>query len=915
MGKIIETKELGDRYSILTDDGWKPITLVHKTIPYKIWKIKTKDFFLECADEHIVINEKREQIFVSDLNMGDKVITKNGIQEILSIDMLDKKVNMYDVTVDSKEHTFFSNGILSHNTTIASLYLLWVAIFNLDQKIAVLGNKEQTAIEILSRVKLAYERLPLWLQPGLKDGGWSKKKIELGNGVSIMSASTGSSAIRGFSLNILYCDEFAFVPENISDEFICSTFPTLSGKNSKMIISSTPAGLNNFYHIYKNAVDGKNNFVPVNINWWEVPGRDDEFKEKIIKDIGLVKWNQEYAAQFLGSSKTLVSSDILERLAGQTVDPIALSQGDCLWIYERPIDNAFYILGVDSAKGTYSDYSVVQVLKIKSEFDIEQVAKYRFNGISPQDFSQVCIGISDYYNQAYMMVENNDVGGQVADAIWYQYDCDRILNCDKKGLGIRATRKSKLEANMLLKKYMEEGWLKIRDKDTIYELTLYEEVSPDVFNAGRTNHDDCFKEDALVKTIEGYKPIKDIKIGDKVLTHKGRWRKVTSLIEKDFDGDWYDMKFRNQLNLSCSYNHPIYTSNREWKFPDEWDGEGCINVKMPLGENKNKILKFDDWCVQLKNGINVKKDDKILDKDFAKFLGLFLADGHCNTAINTHYCMTLAFNVDHEDTIVEMENYLKSINITPSRSKVKGKGVELHFANKFLYALMSECYDDTRDKILPKYAHYLGEDLKYVLEYWLKGDGWLNENINTKPYIGSTISKKLALDMRDIALSVGKYVNIHSCTRKRYNVKTKDQYWVTVIEPENYKSYLVEDVSNYERTFKLAKNGIKKSHFKGKVYNISVEEDESYVCDGIVVHNCVTSLLWGLYFLQTDFFDSAEGVKTIDKDYVVSESEETLPVMIVDDGLEDSVQSMWDEADNDIFDDEDEDIDDDFSVF
>lgn len=201
---------------------------------------------------------------------------------------------------------------------------------------------------------------------------------------------------------------------------------------------------------------------------------------------GIVSHN----CKFLGSSNTLIEGDMLERI--ETQSPSTHKYNGAMLIYEEPQPNEFYILGVDSAKGGGNDYSVIQVIKINGERDVEQVAIYRNNLISPDDFAQVCIGVSDYYNGAYMMVENNDVGQIVADAIWYDYECDRIINCDAKGLGIRSTKKTKLAGNLLIKKYVENGYLQINDSKTLYELSRYEEVSPNVFHAaGQNENDDC----------------------------------------------------------------------------------------------------------------------------------------------------------------------------------------------------------------------------------------------------------------------------------------------------------------------------------------------------------------------------------------------------------------------------------------
>lgn len=207
---------------------------------------------------------------------------------------------------------------------------------------------------------------------------------------------------------------------------------------------------------------------------------------------GNVYYTQEvlsHNCKFLGSSNTLIESEVLERV--EVEEPLDFKYGGAMQIYEPPIRGEFYILGVDSAKGNQSDFSTVQVLKITDEHDISQAAVYRCNTIGTDEFAQVCIGISKYYNDAYMMVESNDIGELVANKIWYEFECDRILNCDKNGLGIRATRKSKLAGNLLLKRYMENGWLDIKDAKTLYELSRYEEVTPNVFHAaGQNEHDD-----------------------------------------------------------------------------------------------------------------------------------------------------------------------------------------------------------------------------------------------------------------------------------------------------------------------------------------------------------------------------------------------------------------------------------------
>ncbi len=193
--------------------------------------------------------------------------------------------------------------------------------------------------------------------------------------------------------------------------------------------------------------------------------------------------------KFLGSTQTLIDPELLERI--HTKDAMDTKYGGLMKIWEQPVDGVHYILGVDSSKGVGGDYSVIQVLKINTERDIEQVGIYRYNQIDTYNFSQICIEISQFYNSAYLMIENNAEGGEVANTIWYNFEYDYIINTDKKGIGTRSTKKSKLSANITIKRYLENGWLQLNDRDTVFELSRYEEQRPGVFNSGRWENDDC----------------------------------------------------------------------------------------------------------------------------------------------------------------------------------------------------------------------------------------------------------------------------------------------------------------------------------------------------------------------------------------------------------------------------------------
>ena len=276
--------------------GWKDIKSISKTIPYDVWELKTTKYSIKAADNHIVFFENFEEVFVKDLKPGDKIICQDGLDEVISIEKTNEVENMYDIHVDSDEHRFYSNGILSHNSTSYSIFCLWYALINKEKSILICANKFKTAKDILGRIKMAYEELPQWLKPGIVE--WNAASIVFDNGCKISAEATSGSSGRGGSINCLVCDEFAFLAPGLEDEFLQSVFPVVSSsKTSKIIIVSTPNGMGNeFYRIWNRAElnldvkedDGKPKWKPVRVNWWEVPGRDEKWKEMQLESFGRI---------------------------------------------------------------------------------------------------------------------------------------------------------------------------------------------------------------------------------------------------------------------------------------------------------------------------------------------------------------------------------------------------------------------------------------------------------------------------------------------------------------------------------------------------------------------------------------------------------------------------------------------------
>jgi hypothetical protein len=368
------------------------------------------------------------------------------------------------------------------STTVIS-YLLHYLIFNDSVNIGILANKAATARELLARLATAYENLPKWMQQGVLV--WNKGNIELENGSKILAASTSASAVRGMSFNILFLDEFAFVPNHVADSFFASVYPTItSGKNTKVIIVSTPHGMNHFYRMWHDAERGKNEYIPTDVHWSEVPGRDAQWKDTTIANTSEQQFKVEFECEFLGSVNTLINPSKLRNLVYE--DPIKRNAG--LDIYENPIKEHNYIMTVDVARGLGNDYSAFIVFDT-TEFPYKAIAKYRNNEIKPMLFPNIILDVAKAYNQAYLMIEVNDIGDQVASILQYDLEYQNILMASMRGrngqivgqgfsgkktqLGVRMTAAVKKLGCSNLKTLLEDDKLLTVDYDIISELTTF----------------------------------------------------------------------------------------------------------------------------------------------------------------------------------------------------------------------------------------------------------------------------------------------------------------------------------------------------------------------------------------------------------------------------------------------------------
>ena len=368
-------------------------------------------------------------------------------------------------------------------STTSVAYLLHYAIFNDNVNIGILANKAATARDLLGRLQTAYENLPKWMQQGVLS--WNKGSLELENGSKILAASTSASAVRGMSFNILFLDEFAFVPNHIAESFFASVYPTItSGQSTKVIMVSTPHGMNHFYRYWHDAERGKNEYVPTDVHWSEVPGRNEEWKLQTIANTSEQQFKIEFECEFLGSVDTLIAPSKLRALTYE--NPIQRNAG--LDIHETSIKDHEYVITVDVARGVSEDYSAFVVFDITS-FPHKVVAKYRNNEIKPMLFPNIIYEVAKNYNGAFILCEVNDVGDQVAALLHYDLEYDNVLMCSMRGragqivgqgfsgkktqMGVKMSKTVKKVGSLNLKTLIEADKVLFQDYEIISELTTF----------------------------------------------------------------------------------------------------------------------------------------------------------------------------------------------------------------------------------------------------------------------------------------------------------------------------------------------------------------------------------------------------------------------------------------------------------
>ena len=451
-------------------------------VPLNFTKDEIEEY-LKCADDPIYFIESYCKIVTLD----------HGLQSFKLYDCQKNKVKV----IHENRKVILMEGRQQGKTTTSAAYILWYTLFQSSKTVAILANKATAAREVLHRYQIMYENLPTWLQQGVTT--WNKGDIALENGSVVFTAATSASGIRGKSVNLLYVDEAAIIPNNVAEQFFTSVYPTISaGETTKILLSSTPLGYNHFWKFWNDAESDRNGFVNLFIPYWEIPGRDETWANTQRKLLGELKFNQEVLCNFLGSSLTLIASDSIAQMSAKPI----IYQKDGLDIYEKVEKDHAYCIVADTAKGVGGDYSAFQIIDI-TQMPYKIVGKYRNNEISPLLYPSVLYRVGKEYNEAYVLIEINS-SEQVADILYSEYEYENIISVNrtpqgqvvnggfgggKTQLGVITDKKVKRIGCSNFKSMVEEKKLLITDADTIAEISTFIERK-NSYSADEGYHDD-----------------------------------------------------------------------------------------------------------------------------------------------------------------------------------------------------------------------------------------------------------------------------------------------------------------------------------------------------------------------------------------------------------------------------------------
>ena len=480
--------------------------------------------YVKCQKDPIYFIENYVQIITLD----------RGLQPFKLYDCQKKKV---DIILNNRK-VILMEGRQQGKTVTAAACILYYTIFQSDKTVAIMGNKTASAREVLARYQTMYENLPIWMQQGVKT--WNKGDVELENNCRIFTAATTTSGIRGKSVNWLYIDEAAIIPNNVADEFFASVYPTISaGETTKILLTSTPLGYNHFWKFWNEAEKGANGFVHHFIHYKEIPGRDEKWAEEQLKLLGELKYNQEVLCEFLGSSNTLINARTIATLSSK--EPIFYND-EGLRIYEEPKEDHYYCITVDTARGIGGDYSAFVVNDI-TEMPYRVVATYRNNKIAPLLYPEVIAKLGRDFNNAYILCENNDIGGQIIEILHEEIEYENLFSTVTEKarqyvtpgfgrstrLGVNTSKQVKRQGCFNFKSLMEEKKLLVFDAEIIHEISTFIEKGQG-YQADEGYHDDlvmCMVLFGWLSTMPFFKELVDVN------TREGLYNKEMKTISQE----------------------------------------------------------------------------------------------------------------------------------------------------------------------------------------------------------------------------------------------------------------------------------------------------------------------------------------------------------------------------------------------
>lgn len=587
--KLVESYDLNN-ISIHTDTGWKPLSFVHLTKPFQMYNITLEGGYrLTCADTHIVFDRYMNEIFVKDLKPGDLVMTKEGPKKLLNLAVNNTNICMCDVTVNDENHRFYSNGILSHNTTTSAIFMLWYVLFNVDKNALVLGNKFKTAKEILDKIKNIFYYLPYYLKPGIRK--WNEAEIVFDNGCRIMAEATTINSGISFTYHCVLADEFAHVAPNIVDKFYNQIFPTITAGKARFIISSTQNGFNLFYKLYKGAEDGENDYGPFKVDWPQVPEwnpntmqwekRDEVWHQKQAANLGGEEaFQKQFGTNFDVTGNTLISAKKIRKLQLEAeefkpIDIPGLRHAENFkWKSEiedvNQLRSMFLTFTIDLAEGVGQDSDIMNIHALKWDSHLERsyvetIGVCEIKDISVPDFAEIVVEFISRYcdmDNIILSFESNTFGGLFYKSIttytdkhpelrWdagiiarYERDMfseskgiDAQKGKDKYSLGFRVTSATKKGACKLFKVFYEEGLIQNKYTKYLTQMENFSDVKGNGSYEASYGHDDIImaevQQAALMQTLK-FKLLQELFEGE-----LQRDNKISSEEFVDFYSDMY----------------------------------------------------------------------------------------------------------------------------------------------------------------------------------------------------------------------------------------------------------------------------------------------------------------------------------------------------------------------------------------